>query len=265
MIGYPALVDQETTVAVKILESRAAADVASRAGLRRLFLLQMSTPLHKLEHRVSAAIATGPLARRDGVPIRTQIVLRAFDEAFGLTDPAHYPRSRKDFLTRLDSGKVDLGTRLTVLSKLAEEIGAELGRVEQTLRALNGKPGAPRTALAEMRAQVDQLTPSGFLTRERIERLAHYPRYLRAILLRLERMPNGPQKDQSKAEQVVPLWNAWLQQHEKLRARGVSAEDLDTYRWLIEELRVSLFAPELKAAVPVSPQKLADLWKTLAR
>ncbi len=265
MIGYPALMDQETTVAVKILESRAAADVASRAGLRRLFLLQMSTPLHKLEHRVSAAIATGPLARRDGVPIRTQIVLRAFDEALGLTDPAHYPRSRKDFLTRLESGKIDLGTRLTVLSKLAEEIGAELHRVEQTLRALNGKPGAPRTALAEMRAQVDQLTPSGFLTRERIERLAHYPRYLRAILLRLERLPNGPQKDQSKADQVVPLWNAWLQQHEKLRTQGVSAEDLDTYRWLIEELRVSLFAPELKAAVPVSPQKLADLWKTLAR
>jgi ATP-dependent helicase HrpA len=127
MIGYPALVDGETTVSIRILESRVAADEATRAGLRRLFLLQMSTPLHKLEHRVSAAIATGPLARRDGVPIRTQIVLRAFDEAFGLTDPKHFPRTRKDFLARVESGKIDLGTRLTVLSKLAEEIGVELG------------------------------------------------------------------------------------------------------------------------------------------
>jgi ATP-dependent helicase HrpA len=265
MIGYPALVDRETSVAVKILESRAAADEATRAGLRRLFLLQMSTPLHKLEHRVSAAVATGPLARRDGLPIRTQIVLRAFDEAFGLTDPARFPRTRKDFLARLDTGKIDLGTRLTVLSKLAEEIGLELGRVEQTLRSLTGKPGAPRVALAEIRLQVDHLTPSGFLAKERVERLVHMPRYLRAILVRLERMPNGPQKDQSKAEQVVPLWNTWLEQQDKLRLRGVPAEDLETFRWLIEELRVSLFAPELKAAVPVSPQKLTEMWKSLAR
>jgi ATP-dependent helicase HrpA len=199
------------------------------------------------------------------MPIRTQIVLRAFDEAFGLTDPAHFPRSRKDFLARLDTGKIDLGTRLTVLSKLAEEIGLELGRVEQTLRQLTGKPGAPRAALAEIRLQVDHLTPGGFLSRERVERLAHVPRYLRAILVRLERMPNGPQKDQSKAEQVVPLWNAWREQQEKLRARGVPPEDLETFRWLVEELRVSLFAPELKAAVPVSPQKLTEMWKGLAR
>jgi ATP-dependent helicase HrpA len=165
----------------------------------------------------------------------------------------------------VETGKIDLGTRLTVLSKLAEEIGVELGRVEQTLRSLTGKPGAPRTALAEIRVQVDQLVPSGFLSRERVERLAHLPRYLRAVLVRLERMPNGPQKDQSKAEQVVPLWNAWLEQHEKLRARGVPAEDLETFRWLIEELRVSLFAPEQKAAVTISPQKLAEMWKGLAR
>jgi len=265
MIGYPALVDGQTTVAIKILESRNAADEANRAGLRRLFLLQMSTPLHKLEHRVSAAIATGPLARRDGVPIRTQIVLRALDEAFGLTDSEKFPRNRKDFLTRLESGKVDLGTRLTVLSKLAEEIGAELSRVETTLRSLTGKPGAPRAALAEIRVQIDYLTPPGFMGNERIERLAHLSRYLRAIAVRLERMPNGPQKDQSKAEQVVPLWTAWLEQRERLRTRGVAAEDLEAFRWMVEELRVSLFAPELKAAVPVSPQKLAEMWKGLVR
>ncbi|HRI63019.1 MAG TPA: ATP-dependent RNA helicase HrpA [Polyangium sp.] len=265
MIGYPALVDGETQVAIRILESRAAADEATRAGLRRLFLLQMSTPLHKLEHRVSTAIATGPLARRDGVPIRTQIALRAFDEAFGLTNPSDFPRTRKDYLARLDTGKIELGNRLTVLSKLAEEIGAELNRVEQTLRSLTGKPGAPRTALSEIRVQVDHLTAPGFLARERIERLVHIPRYLRAVLVRLERMPNGPQKDQSKADQVVPLWNALREQREKLLARGVPAEDVETFRWLLEELRVSLFAPELKAAVPVSPQKIAEMWKSLAK
>lgn len=265
MIGYPALVDNETSVSIKILESRNAADEATRVGLRRLFLLQMSTPLHKLEHRVSAAIATGPLARRDGIAIRTQIVLRAFDEAFGLTDAGQFPRNRKDFLMRLEAGKVDLGSRLSVLGKLAEEIGTELGRVETTLRSLTGKPGAPRTSLAEVRVQIEHLTPPGFMGKERIERLAHLPRYLRAIMVRLERMPNGPQKDQSKAEQVVPLWTAWLEQREKLRQRGVAVEDLEAFRWMVEELRVSLFAPELKAAVPVSPQKLAEIWKGLVR
>ncbi|MRG93844.1 ATP-dependent RNA helicase HrpA [Polyangium spumosum] len=267
LAGYPALVDTEMSVALRVLASREAADEATRGGLRRLILLQMSMPMNKMEHQVSAAVATGALAERagaGGTPLRRQIVLRALDDAFGLNDPLRFPRTRKDFLARLDKGKVDLAASISRLGKLAQEIGAELARAEQSLRALAGKPGAPRASLQEIRVQLDHLIPPGMFLRERVERLAHLPRYLRAVQIRLERMPNGPQKDQSKAEQVAPFWKNYLDHHEGLRGRGVPAEDLDTFRWLIEELRVSLFAPELKTAVTVSPQRLGEFWRVLS-
>jgi ATP-dependent helicase HrpA len=82
--------------------------------------------------------------------------------------------------------------------------------------------------------------------------------------VRRDRLPNGPQKDQAKAAQVLPFWQDWLKHHERLRARGVPPEELDAFRWTIEELRVSVFAPEVKAAVPVSSQRLAEQWKRLS-
>ncbi len=81
--------------------------------------------------------------------------------------------------------------------------------------------------------------------------------------LRLTRLPNGPQKDQAKAAQVLPFWNDWLQHRDGLRSRGVPAEELETFHWLVEEYRVSIFAPELRAAVPVSSQRLAEQWKAM--
>ncbi|UQA60690.1 ATP-dependent RNA helicase HrpA [Polyangium aurulentum] len=262
--GYPALVETDNTVALRILPSRAAADEANRSGLRRLCMTQMGMPMNKLEAQISSAVATGPLADSagaGGLPLRRQIVIRAFDDALGLTDPASYPRTRAAFLARLDEGKRKLPGAMAQLGKLAGEVSAEYARTHHALKAISGKPGAPRAALDDVRTQLAHLAPPGMFRDMRLERLAHLPRYLRAIQVRLERMPNGPQKDQAKAEQVLPFWNNWLKHREGLLARGVPAEDLDTFRWLIEEFRVSLFAPELKTAVPVSAQRLTEFWK----
>ena len=121
----------------------------------------------------------------------------------------------------------------------------------------------PPPTFDDVRTQVDFLLPVGLFSRAPVDRLAHLPRYLRAAQIRLERLPNGPQKDQSKAAQVLPFWQDYLKHQQGLRDKGVPAEELESFRWLIEELRVSLFAPELKAAVPVSPQRLTEQWKRL--
>jgi ATP-dependent helicase HrpA len=60
------------------------------------------------------------------------------------------------------------------------------------------------------------------------------------------------------------LWQAFRDGREALIKRGVPEEELEAFRWLVEELRVALFAPELKTALPVSPQKVAERWKFLA-
>jgi ATP-dependent helicase HrpA len=263
LLAYPALCDTETSVALRGLPSRAAADEATRAGLRRLFLLQMGSTLARIEQQIPTSVAMSALADTEGAP-RRQLAARALDEAFLLGDAAAFPRTRAAFATRLDAGKLRLPAALKELGLLAQEIGAELDKTRKQLRALTGKPGAPRAALEDVQTQLAYLAPAGLLSRVPRERLAHVPRYLRGIQLRLDRLPNGPQKDQAKAAQVLPFWNDWLAHHEGLRARGAPAEALEAFRWLVEEYRVSIFAPELRAAVPVSTQRLAEQWKALA-
>jgi ATP-dependent helicase HrpA len=265
LLCYPALVDGESSVALRPLSSALAAAEATRAGLRRLFLLQLGTTLARISQQIPTAVAASSLS--DGGagarPAREQLALRALDEAFGLGGPSSFPRTRAAFSERLEKGRRRLPAALADLGRLAQEIGAEADKVRASLRALDGKPGAPRFSLDDVRAQLAHLVPPGFLGRTAIERLAQLPRYLRAIQLRLTRLPNGPQKDQAKAAQVLPFWNDWLQHREALGRRGVPAEEVEAFRWLIEEYRVSVFAPELRAAVPVSPQRLGETWKSL--
>jgi len=264
--GYPALLDDTTSVSVRVLPSREAAREATIAGLRRLFLLQMDTSLTKLEQSVPTSLGAGVLAERIGTGQWTpkrQVVLSALDETFGLDGSAPLPRTRADFLAKLTEGKARLLPNVSAFGRLAQEIGVELGKVDATIRGLQGKPSAPATALEDMRRQLAHLVSPGCLRTLSRDRLASLPRYLRAIQMRLARLPNGPQKDQSKAEQVLPFFRAYLEKRADLLARGVPEEDLESFRWLLEELRVSVFAPELRAAVPVSPQRLTELWKSI--
>ncbi len=143
------------------------------------------------------------------------------DDAFLLDDPGAFPRTRAAFSQRLDAGKRRLPTALADLGRVAQEIGAELDKTRAALRALDGKPGAPRASLEDVRSQLAHLVPPGLFEHTSHERLAHLPRYLRAVQLRLTRLPNGPQKDQAKAALVLPFWNDWLQHREGLRRRGV--------------------------------------------
>ena len=265
MHAYPALVDAESSVAVRPRSSRAAADEATRAGLRRLLLLQMGSGLNKIEQQIPAPVAMGSLAGlKEGAAPRRALALRAIDDAFLLGDPAAFPRSRAAFMGRLDAGKRRLGSILAELGKLAQEIGVELDKTRSMLRGLAGKPGAPRAALDDVRDQMSHLAPPDLFAVLARDRLAHLPRYLRAIQIRLERLPNGPQKDQAKLAQVQPFWGSFLQHKDGLRARGVPAAELDAFRWLVEELRVSVFAPELRTPTPVSPQRLTEQWKAIA-
>ncbi|MEZ4299453.1 MAG: ATP-dependent RNA helicase HrpA [Polyangiaceae bacterium] len=264
--GYPALVDEESSVSVRVMASREAARASTLAGLLRLFLLQSGTSFAKLEQGLPSTVGLGSLAERVGtsrLSPRRQLVLRAVDQAFGLDDPAGLPRTRAAFQSRLVEGKSRLAGALSQLGRLAQEIAAELGKVDAMLRAMRGKPGSPRIALDDVERQTAHLLSPGCLRYYPAERLSCLPRYLRAIQVRLERLPNGPQKDQSKAEQVLPFWRDWLDKRNDLLARGVPEEDLESFRWMIEELRVSVFAPEIRAAVPVSPQRLTEQWRSM--
>ena len=90
-------------------------------------------------------------------------------------------------------------------------------------------------------------------------------RYLRGITLRLQRQSVDPQKDLQKATAIMPLWQSFVTREAELRAKGRTREELDGFAWLVEEARISIFAPELKTAVPISIPRRTDLWKALSR
>ena len=129
---------------------------------------------------------------------------------------------------------------------------AELAKTLQALRAASRHPSGA-AAMREMRAQLELLFPTGLLAHVTPTRLAHYPRYLRAVQVRLGRAADNPQKDAGKYEPFGPLWAAFLAKFEGARDR----EAAWALRWDFEELRVSIFAPELTTPVSVSLAKLA--------
>ncbi|HEU4733422.1 MAG TPA: ATP-dependent RNA helicase HrpA [Kofleriaceae bacterium] len=266
LLAYSALVDRETFVEVRLLESPAAAAEATGEGLRRLFLLQLRTTLARLEAELPATLAHGALGT-PGAPAtpRRQIVLRAFDEAFRLTEPDAVPRTRAAFHERMAEGRDALQGTLVQLGLVAVELGAELDRARVALKALAGKPGIPRAVHDDVHSQLVHLTPPDLMRKTPIARLGHIVRYLKAIQVRLQRQAHDPQKDQQKAAQVVPFWQNYLARREELGAKGRSLTEIEELGWLIEELRVQTFAPELKTAVPVSAQRLQDVWASVMR
>jgi ATP-dependent helicase HrpA len=266
LLAYPALVDVETAVDLRLLESPEAAALETRAGLRRLCLLQLSTTLAKLESQLPGAIAQGPLGGAIGpVPVRRQIVLRALDEAFGLVVATGFPRTRAAFGERFAAGRAALPAVLAQLGRTAVELGAELDKVRILMKALAGKPGALRSAYEDIQGQLAHLAPPGLMTSTPETRLGHIVRYLRAIQVRLQRLPNDPQKDLQKAAPVAPLWQGYLKKRVELRAKGRPLGELEDFGWMIEELRVQVFAPELRTAVPISLPRLQETWAALAR
>ncbi|MBP9088079.1 MAG: ATP-dependent RNA helicase HrpA [Kofleriaceae bacterium] len=251
MLAYPALVETEIGVDVRLLESSTAAATATRDGLRKLYLLQLSTTLVKLEANLPATLRP---------PLKRQLVLRAIDDAFRIDDPTAIPRSKPQFLERFIAGRDALPLILAQRATAAAALSVELDKVLATLKPLAGRPGATRAAVEDIQTQLAQLAPADLLRITPTSRLGHITRYLKAIVVRLQRLSHDPQKDQQKAAQVTPFWLSFTKKRDELRAKGYALVELEEFGWLVEEFRVQTFAPELKTAVPVSVQRLQDQW-----
>ena len=112
----------------------------------------------------------------------------------------------------------------------------------------------------DIREQLAHLVYPGFILQTPAAWLCHLPRYLKAIQRRLEKLRHAPDKDNQVAAEIAPLWHAYLARSEKHLKQGIQDEALQLYRWMLEELRVSLYAQELKTSLPVSVKRLKEQW-----
>jgi ATP-dependent helicase HrpA len=253
--AYPALVDAVSSVELRLLESPAAALAASREGLRRLFLFQSQTSMTKLEASLPATLSR---------ELRKDLVNRALDEAFDL-DGDDLPRDRAAFTHRLTHGRGLVAGILAELARFASEIATHTTKIQTTLRPLVGKPGIIRGLVDDVQSQLAHLVPADLWRTASLARLGHIVRYLQALQIRLQRQAHDPQKDAQKAAPVVPIWQAFLARRGELATRGRRPEELEQFRWLVEELRIQIFAPELRTPIPVSLPRVQDLWAALVR
>ena len=248
--SYPALVDRQKSLDLSLLESARAADAATRLGVRRLLTLAAKSPLS-----VFAKQSPAPFARRGGFlasraeveAFRELFLARIVEEAFQLSDTAPVPRQKAAFDALLATGVPRIAP---AFKRIERAVSLASGELQATLRALDSAAKHPSStaASAEIRAQLEQLFPQDMLRTVELAQLEHFPRYLRAAQARLTRAISDPRKDADKLAPLAPLWSTFLSKH----AAAADRDAARALRWSFEELRVAIFAPELKPALPVT-------------
>ena len=251
---YPALVDRGTSVDLELLESSNAAEAATRAGLRRLVTLAARSELSAVAPRIPPSFARpdgAPRARSEHEAFRATVLQRIVDDAFGLSTEPPLPRTKRAFDGLVASGTPRIATVFRLYADAIARASSELDGVIHGLRSAAKHPGA-KVAIIEIRSHIDALFPDDLLASAPLARLEHLPRYLRAVQARLGRAIADPRKDAEKQASIMPLWTAFLSKERTARDREAAL----ALRWWFEELRVAVFAPELKTPLPVSIAKL---------
>ncbi len=256
LVGFPALVDRGTHVEIEVFDEPEVAAARHRAGLRRLVALQLREPIKYLERNVPdlAAMATLYMPLGTQEELRAQIVELALDRAF-LAAPL--PHDEASFGARLDEGRSRLNLIAQEVARLAGAVLLEYSAAARKLK--DSKP--PREVADDVQAQLQRLVGKRFLLDTPWSALAHLPRYLKAIVLRLDKLRADPARDTQRLAELRPLQQRWQRRVAELKGAGHAR--LDEYRWLLEELRVSLFAQELRTPQPVSAKRLDKVWSQI--
>jgi ATP-dependent helicase HrpA len=261
--GYPALLAQaDGTLALRLLDSPAGAEAATRAGLRRLIgwrlgptFKALARDLPQFQQMTLHSIGLGTQER-----LREDVLDAILDRAFLADGPL--PRDRAAFDALLERGR----TRLPAATReVCETADAILAAYHEVRRALLDESPVWAEALADIREQLTKLVYPGFLSQTPAEWLPHLPRYLRAITLRLQKLRQAPDKDRQRRGDIIRLWEPCRRQWEWNAQRERHDPELVRFRWLLEELRVSQFAQELKTIAPVSVKRLEEHWSRVRR
>ncbi|WP_175920295.1 ATP-dependent RNA helicase HrpA [Burkholderia pyrrocinia] len=258
LYGYPALVDRGTHCDVEVFDSPEEAARIHRAGLRRLFALQLKEPIKFLEKNLPGlremAMQYMSLGTQD--ELRDQLIDTALDRAC-LQDPL--PDDDASFHARRDEGRSRLNLLAQEIARLVGQILAEYaGLVKKLAQA---KPFAQ--AHADLQQQLAALVGKRFVIDTPYVQLAHFPRYLKGIALRIDKLKADPARDAKQSADLLPL----AQQYQRAVSQrgGVADPRLAEFRWLLEELRISLFAQELRTPMPVSVKRLHKVWESMQR
>ncbi|HEY8701532.1 MAG TPA: ATP-dependent RNA helicase HrpA [Arthrobacter sp.] len=259
--GYPALVDEGTSVALRVFQTPSEQLEAMRGGVIRLLALRVPAPdRYVLEHLNNAEKLTFSQNPHGSVSaLIADCALAAIDR---LT-PAELPWSRDAFDALYEQVRAELIDTVFSVTAVVERILSSTRRIEKQLRGTTSL--ALISALNDVKSQLEQLVYPGFVAKTGYAQLSQLPRYLAAIEKRLERLPGNVQRDALHMAAVQRLEDDYDDAVSALLPGRRAGSELKQVRWMIEELRVSLFAVELGTAYSVSEKRIrAVLNKALA-
>ncbi|HXC39072.1 MAG TPA: ATP-dependent RNA helicase HrpA, partial [Burkholderiales bacterium] len=261
LIGFPAIVDAGNAVRLEVFDSEEAARAAHRAGLRRLFMLQLKEQARYVEKSLpnftALALQFSPFG--DANELRAQLLEASFERAC-MQEPL--PRDAASFARRRDEGRARVSLIAQEMARLAGGILAEYQALTKKLR--DAQRAHPEAA-ADIQEQLARLLPKRFIAATPFERLTHFPRYLKAAALRLDKLRADAARDARAQRELAPLQTLYLRALSAARKARTHDAKLEQFGWLLEELRVQLFAQELRTPVPVSVKRLQKMWEELSR
>lgn len=258
--AYPALVDEGASVAVNLLESPEAARQNSELGLIRLLQLQSATTIKYLRkellrgNTVNLQLAGISQRREDWIE---EILTATYRETFVVG--AALPRNAAEFEQLLKKGSGAVAETAQRYASLLQTIAEQYASIRSAQR--RGSELAWLPVLEEIDEQLGLLFNQGFIVATPWVWLQQYPRYLRAIVQRLEKLRGLFQRDRELSRELSPLQRQLLELLQKQPQLLAENEVLRRYRWLLEEYRVSLFAQTLGTIEPVSAKRLRDQWQ----
>jgi ATP-dependent helicase HrpA len=188
------------------------------------------------------------------------VLSAALTRAFLSDDPL--PRTERAFAEQVKRARARLPAVMEGAFRLLTAVANEYQALTQRIATAGD---AMARLAAEVRAQRDALVYPGFFAATPWAQLEHLPRYMKALDRRLAKFAEHPERDARHAEQVAELWRRYRDRADRHRQAGQTDSRLEDFRWLLEELRVSLFAQELRTPFPVSFKRVERAWADLVR
>ena len=258
---YPALTREGDSIALRLFDTEAEARAAMPAGLRGLLRQRLKQEIRYLDKNLPeiARLCLQFATIGSCQALKDDLYEAAIQYSF-LDDLARFPANADDFDALFDGRR---GQFVETANEIATTLGKILPRHLAITKRIKGNlPLSLIEACGEIRQQLDAMIHPGFITATPRQWFHEIPRYLEAIQIRLEKLPRQPDKDRLLRVEIAPL----IEHLEHITPQQIANDPrLSEYRWLLEELRVSLFAQTLGTRRKVSPQRLDRLWKEIAR
>ncbi len=259
--GHPALVDEGTNVALRVFQSPGEQQEHMRAGVIRLLALRLPAPdRYVLEHLNNTEKLT---FSQNPHGLVTALIADCSLAAVDKLTPTELPWDKVSFDALYDQVRAELIDTVFTVTAIVEKVLSATRRIDRALKGTSSL--ALISAVNDIRSQMEQLVYPGFVARTGYRQLSQVPRYLAAIEKRLEKLPTNVQRDAQNMAIIQRLEDDYDDATAALPPARRSATGLRDVRWMIEELRVSLFAVELGTAYSVSEKRIrAALHKALA-